>query len=163
MILVDGYNVILRHAPWARLGLADARDHLLALLARTRWPLPDPTVVAVFDAPESSDSQALDVGRIRVRFAAPSADAFIQETIRASDAPERLAVVSDDGEILRTAKSHRVRRYPTAWLFRAAPSGRPGPHAEPPTDDRPLPPGAAERITRELADRWLKRPPSKNR
>jgi predicted RNA-binding protein with PIN domain len=155
-ILVDGYNVIKRHGAWDRLPLAEGRRRLVQLLADVRWPVPRPRIIIVFDGPEAG--QGSGGGGVQVRFAAPSADADIQDAIRTSRSPQRLIVISDDGEILRTAKSHGVTRYPGRWLFarRAATTTR-HPHDAPDTID--LPAATARRITDELAARWLKPSP----
>ena len=160
-VLIDGYNVIRRHAAWDRLPLREARRRLLELLARTRWPVPTSSVVVVFDGPGSDMSSLQDTTPpLRVQFAAPSADACIQEAIRLSASPHRLLVLSDDGEILRTAKSHGAQRRSAQWLFQRSSQRTEGATART-RDEEPdkasLPPGAAKRITEELATRWLKR------
>ena len=151
-ILVDGYNVIKRYGAWDRLPLGEARRRLVQLLTGTRWPVPRHRIIVVFDGPEAG--QGGGSGDLQVCFAAPSADAYIQHAIRTSRTPQRLIVISDDGEILRTAKSHGTTRYPGRWLFVRNPSMSRHPHDAPEKTD--LSAATARRITDELAARWLK-------
>jgi predicted RNA-binding protein with PIN domain len=159
-IFIDGYNVAKRPAAWRDLPLLELRERLLQLVQRIRWPVPVHRIVIVFDGGEPGLPSRAVHGHIDVRFAAPSADAYIQEAIRASRTPQRLLIVSDDQEILRTARSHGAQRHSAKWLLDRAdaapkPSGRP--HETP---DKPsLPARTARRITEELEQRWL-RPPS---
>jgi hypothetical protein len=154
-VYIDAYNVILRHAPWRRLSLAARRAQLAALAAMARWPAPVERVVLVFDGPDAGGpGRAHRHGGVEMRFASPSADAYLQETIRASVHPERLLLITDDAEILRTARSHGVRFHSAAWLLgRAAPAHS---TSEPAAGRAELPAAAARRITEELAKRWLK-------
>lgn len=112
--LIDGYNVIKRHPAWKRAGAAEGRARLIRHLGILRWPVPVTRTVIVFDGP--SESLQRITATLQVRFAAPSADAWIQDTIRASRSPSRLLLVSDDRDILTTAKSHGTLCYPTTWL-----------------------------------------------
>ncbi len=152
-ILIDGYNVIKRHPNWRHLPLQEARRRLLGHLASVRWPVPSPMIVAVFDT-QGDDAGHAPQPNLRVQFASPSADAYIQDAIRRSPAPQHLLLISDDGEILRTAKSHGARRYPVSWLFAAPkpPAGSSSAEAK-----GALPASEARRITEELAKRWLRR------
>ena len=154
-VLIDGYNVIKRHAAWERLSLHEARTRLVALLGQTRWPVPVSRVMIIFDSPDPDGTSLQISNSLFVRFAAPCADAEIQHLIRTSSSPLRVIVMSDDGEILRTAKSYRTLRYPTKWLFEHGSTTR----RQPPESDK-VPPSAeaARRITEELAKRWLRRP-----
>ena len=152
-VFIDGYNVIMRHVPWRRLPLREGRRHLEELAARLRWPVPAARVVVVFDGREAGPGLvAPRAGVVQVCFASPSADAYIQQAIRTSPHPERLLVISDDREILRTAKHHGVRCQAGRWLLeRGLPS-----RSAAPSGDRPaLPAAAARRITDELSRRWL--------
>ena len=153
-VLIDGYNVIKRHGPWRQLSLEHARQQLLGLLGCTPWPLPISSVLVVFDGAGEGTSAPKSTSRIRVRFAAPSADSYILDQIRSSASPRHLAVISDDTEILRAAKSHGVVRWTATWLFeRHQRPVRPPPHdIEPKTT---LPASVARRITEELERRWL--------
>ncbi len=153
-VLVDGYNVIKRHPSWERLPLREARQHLIELLTHTRWPVPAPCVLVVFDTRGPSEAYQ-PTAHLRVHFAAPSADAYIQEAIRNSPSASCLLVISNDGEILRTAKSHGARRYPTQWLFAHQPARTHRPDADGEADARALPARSARHITEELAKRWL--------
>lgn len=160
-VLVDGYNVIHQHPAWRRLPLQAARRQLILWLNGARWPVPVGRILVIFDSPDGQPGAG--AGAVRVQFAAPSADAELQAQIRASRTPGRLLVVSDDLEILRTAKSHGAVRHSCRWLLSrpqasepnsAARRGREGAGRR---DDRgPLPAASARRITEELAKRWLK-------
>ncbi len=134
--------------------MAQARRQLVLRLTAFRWPVPVTSVVVVFDARGMEPSGTAD-GLIRIRFAAPSADAYIQDAIRTSRAPSRLLVVSDDREILQTAQSHGAKRHPSRWLLlpptSSSPRGR-----EAADSRRTLPAANARRITEELARKWLK-------
>jgi predicted RNA-binding protein with PIN domain len=153
-VLIDGYNVIKRHADWERLTLREARRRLIELTGRTRWPIPVSCVIVVFDGQVSDAPVTLwSTKNLHVHFATPSADAHIQEIIRTSSSPSCLLVISDDGEILRTAKSYGVQRFPTLWLFQRR---RPTPRTHDAEPDRTfLSAITARRITEELAKRWL--------
>jgi len=163
LVLVDGYNVIKRQPAWNRLRLEAARTQLVALLARARWPVPVQQVVAVFDAAARADVGPVHPapepsGAIEMRFTSPSADAYIQQAIRTSSSPHRVLIISDDQEIVRTARSHKVISHSTRWLLQrlgpAARSAQGAPRREE-ASEKPLP-AAARRITEELAKRWLK-------
>ena len=156
-ILVDGYNLAHQHPEWRRLRPEQAREQVLQLLRQTRWPFPSARITVVFDAksPEAG-LPASARGGIQVRFAA-SADAEIQEAIRDSASPGRMAVVSDDGEILRTAKSHGARCFSCAWVIQhsvTAPSTK-GSRPHDRNDKSSLPASQARSITEELERRWL--------
>ena len=154
--LVDGYNAIKRRPEWRRLTPTDGREHLLRRLETIRWPVPVRRTVVIFDGP--SDEAARGIGsNLDIRFAR-SADACIQEAIRSSASPSRLLIVSNDREILATAKSHGAHSYSIDWLFdhsgQAAPRQQ-ARHAAP--EKSSLPAADARRITEELAKRWLDR------
>ena len=159
-VLIDGYNVIKRHVDWEGLALQEGRERLIGLLHQTRWPLPVSRVLVVFDAkdvsgPTVGPRSCGDAQIIQVRFAAPSADAYIQQVIRTNQRPARLLVVSDDGEILRTAKCHGTLRYSSQWFFQRtlAPSRTRHPQAE--AVQTEIPAAMARQITEELSRRWL--------
>lgn len=163
-ILVDGYNVIKRHAPWSRLVLEDGRRRLIGLLQHARWPVPVTRIIVVFDTHDAEAGCHRMNDHVEVRFASPSADAYLQDAIRALRAPARLLVISDDREILSTAKSHHAHWRHTSWLFEHAGSGAKSskPARDPkrssrhePEDDHPSA-GIARSITEEMAKRWLR-------
>jgi predicted RNA-binding protein with PIN domain len=176
-VLIDGYNVIMRQTAWTRLSMADARRRLVSLVARARWPMPIQRVLVIFDAQEDATSAGGRVTRaapppftrhpgapdgIAVRFATPSADEEILHRIRTSAVPDRLLVISDDGQLIRTAKSYGVRRCSVAWLLARSQPARPPPAAQAPwpqPDDgrAALPAATARQITEELSARWLRR------
>jgi hypothetical protein len=155
-VLVDGYNALHRHPSWGRLPLAEGRARLLALLERAAWPVPHPAVIVVFDSRDPDPLPARH-GRLTVRFASPSADAQIQDFIRSAPDPRRVLVVSGDGEILRTAKSHGAAIFPMDRLF--IPPGAPRRGRAAGADKPSLSAREARAITDELARRWLTKPP----
>jgi predicted RNA-binding protein with PIN domain len=146
--LIDGYNVIMQHDAWSRLPLATARQRLVMAVARVPWPEPVARVDVVFDGPASDGPLPSGQPGISITFATPEADTLIQAKIR--HAAGRLVVISDDREIVGTAKSHGVRCYAVAWLLErlapAQPRGGP-PVGGPSETDR-------RRITDELTRRW---------
>lgn len=158
-VLVDGYNVIKRHGPWHSLPLDIGRTRLAALIERIRWPFPAARVILVFDSRTAEPTIGPHrTGSVQIQFASPSADAYIQDMIRSARDPARLLVVTDDGDILRTAKSHGIASRSGVWLLSRAqlhPDARGG---EAPSGRAGLPAADARRITEELARRWLKNP-----
>ena len=159
--LIDGYNVIKRTRVFDRLSLEASRKQLIALLTRVRWPTGVNQVIVVFDAPETS---RLSPGaHLHVQYAHPSADAFIRERIQTAAGRSRFIVVSDDKEILHTAKIHGSLCFSTAWLMQhmgagkaARPGGgRSGADVDKP-EDRPLSAPREREITEELRKRWVK-------
>ena len=156
-ILIDGYNVIKRHAPWHALPLEAGRARLAALAGRIRWPFPAARVILVFDSRDPEPGAAgHGAGAVRIQFASPSADAYIQDAIRSARDPARVLVVTDDGDILRTAKSHGAASRSGAWLLERAEPRAGGRSGEATTRRPGLPAAEARRITDELAKRWLK-------
>src|SRR6185295_12880265 len=139
-ILVDGYNLAHRRTQGRRLPPEQAREQVLALLRQTRWPFPGARLVVVFDGALPETGLPSSGGGLQVRFAA-SADAEIQAAIRDSGSPDRLAVVTDDGEIIRTAKSHRVRVFSCAWVVdhSTAPRATKGSASHDPSNKSSLP------------------------
>ena len=156
-VLIDGYNAIKRHAAWAKLPLSEGRRRLIELVQHARWPVPIASVTIVFDGHASEFPSQRTVGLLRVRFATPTADTDIMQTIRTSHSPDHLLVISNDGEILRTAKSHGVLRYAVEWLVEArVRAARPGQRIHDGHVEKPTPPAkTAREITEELAKRWL--------
>ncbi len=152
-ILIDGYNVIKRHEPWRRLTPQDGRTRLLALVSGIRWSIPVLRTVVVFDGLKGTGAAVHSTGAVEVRFASPSADAWVQHTIRTSTHPDRLIIITDDGDILRTAKSHGARCHSSLWLL--ALGLKPRERTEPTEAHSVLPAAEARRITEELAKRWL--------
>ena len=154
-VYIDGYNILLRHAPWRGLPLHAGRDRLRAFLEGLRWPVPVGRIVLVFDGRDAADGPPRRAGKVEIQFA-PSADAALQEALRTHPHPDRLLIVTDDREILRTARSHGAHCHASQWLLAL---GRRRTPASGAGDARPdLPAGEARRITDELAKRWLKPP-----
>ena len=152
--LVDGYNVIKRHPAWTRLPPAEGRQRLKEHLLAVRWPIPVVDMVAVFDAPSTSMQRVAST--LRICFAAPSADRWLQDAVRTNRTPERLLVISDDREILTTAKQHGARCHSTIWLLdRRRTTPAPRPHGGRISPAKNLSAGEARNITEELERRWL--------
>ena len=154
--LIDGYNVIKRTPVFDRLSLEASRKQLIALLPQVRWPTVVSQVIVVFDAPESS--RLSPRAHLHVQYAHPSADAFIREKIQTAAGRSRFIVVSDDREILHTAKIHGSLCFSTAWLMQHAAGkrgGRSGADVDRP-EDRPLSAPREREITEELRKRWIK-------
>jgi predicted RNA-binding protein with PIN domain len=109
LILIDGYNLILR-TPALRPGkdrtLAQARDKLLNLLS---WAIGtgDARFIVVFDGAEGGDSEESQA-RVEVRFSRPpkKADDLIRDLVEQQvERVERLTVVTSDLEIARHARA----------------------------------------------------------
>ena len=114
-VIVDGYNVTKRHRDWSHLSLQQARQRLVVALTQAGWPVAVSEVEVIFDGATHGSGTARH-NHVRVRFAR-DADAEICRTIRLSRVPERLVVISDDREILGTAKVYGTKRYSTVWLL----------------------------------------------
>ena len=102
--LIDGYNLLfavgLANRSLPPKGLARARTRLLDWLADAVTGREVVTRV-VFDAQKATAaSTTFDHRGVRVQFAVGrTADEFIEELIRAEPRPDRLAVVSNDGQV----------------------------------------------------------------
>lgn len=108
LIIVDGYNLILR-SPALRPGpertLREARDKLLNLLS---WTIgPEARFLVVFDGAEVSGTPSRE-GLIEVRYSKPprKADDDIRDLVEDQvDRVERLTVVTSDLEVARHARA----------------------------------------------------------
>ncbi len=150
--LIDGYNVIKQHPVWSQLPLHEARQQLVVVVQRTRWPVPVARVEVVFDSANQHPSRTQHVAHIQVSFASPSADDAIQHVIRTSDRPQRLVVVSNDRAIVDTAKSHGAIQHSVAWLIaRSAPKSPVTP--EPPQAPKGLTNSDIRQINAEQSSR----------
>lgn len=146
-ILVDGYNVLQgRHAEADRAALA----HGARLF---RFPRPVRQIVIVFDAAHGETPVRTGgcQGRVVVLFAAPDADSYLQERLRACPAPSSLLVVSDDRAIRDTARACGVPRMAAGRFWEAA--RVPPPRRPSASDPDRLSPDVAHRITDELRRR----------
>ena len=156
-VLIDGYNVIKRTRDFDSLPLETARNRLIALLPLVRWPTTVSQIIVVFDAPESS--RLSPSSKLAIQYAYPSADAFIRNRIQTGDERTRFIVVSDDREILHTAKVNGAVCYSTAWLMRQRAPGKQGSSPKRGDsgehDDRPLSGPREREITEELRKRWV--------
>lgn len=114
-ILIDAYNVIYadpKLGPLVRRDAERARAEFLALVA-ARLPPDGSLGVVVFDAMRDPRPPA-ETGRtgrqrthgLQVVYARESADAWIQDRIRAHPDPGRLTIVTSDKAILDTARAH---------------------------------------------------------
>ncbi len=152
-MLVDGYNVLGRHAAWRRHAPAQARRHLLDALADARWPVPVGAVHVIFDGPCNETPVSSPV--LRVQFASPSADAAIGARLRAARASQRLLLVTDDSELVSLARAHGVTRQSCAWLLGRLEAAQAKPAA--PSANPALSAAVRRRITEDLARQWLGR------
>ena len=109
LIVIDGYNVILR-APELKPGpdrtLRDSRQKLLNLLS---WALGDVNArfIVVFDGADGGGRDG-GVGRVAVRFSRPpeKADDLIRRIVEEQmDRVDRLTVVTSDIEVARHARA----------------------------------------------------------
>ncbi len=155
--IVDGYNVIMQHPQWRAIPVNQARRQLIAGLQRLRWPMLVETVEVVFDGSPGYPGEWLGGQGVRASFAG-DADASIRRMIQESEAPERLIVVSDDREIVDTAKSHGSRGHGVRWLFERLASEAKAAQADRPSPG-PLTPTQISAINAELRRRW-KLPPA---
>lgn len=159
--VVDGYNVTQRSAQWRRLPIATARRQLSAYLQHFRWPVPIKETILVFDAGQSQDLWPVQqiTEHFWVRFASPSADAYIQQLIRTSSKPQFLLIVTDDGEILQTARQHGAACLSTQELL-AKHFGKPKPSSQGVSEEKEkhtLSSKDLRTITEELTQRWLRK------
>lgn len=115
LVIVDGYNLILRHPslrPGAGRTLREAREKLVNLLS---WAVGsgDAKFLVVFDGDEDTGRDARgarDSGsdRVEVRFSRPprKADDLIRELVEEKiERVERLTVVTSDLEVARHARA----------------------------------------------------------
>jgi hypothetical protein len=123
-LLIDGYNLMYAAGILGSgLGpgtLERRRLALLNFLAEALEPEELPQTTVVFDARDApwGLKQSVRHRGILVRFATKyaSADALIEELIRAASAPRRLVVVSADHEIQRAARRRRAKAVDSeAW------------------------------------------------
>lgn len=156
-VLIDGYNVLLQHAaPRSSAELEQLRGQFVQALQGLRWPMPVVRVTVVFDSREPHSEGLASGDRVRVQFAHPSADAWIQDALRHELPPHTALVISDDREILSTARDLGARCESTAWL-RARLTARlaPGKAARAAGDgDKSLPAATARQLRDELLKRW---------
>ncbi len=116
-LLIDGYNVLHIVGIIGRGvgpgGLHRSRLAMLNFLAESLEPVEVRQTTVVFDARAAPPGlpRVIDHRGITVRFAArhDSADALIDELIRADSAPRRLTVVSSDHRIQRAARRRQAR------------------------------------------------------
>ncbi|MBN1395126.1 MAG: NYN domain-containing protein [Pirellulales bacterium] len=116
-LLIDGYNLLYASGIMGRGigpgGLERSRLALLNFLAASIEPDQLTRTTIVFDAADAPRGlpRAVRHRGITVRFAAQhdSADALIEELIRAESAPRRLTVVSGDNRIRRAARTRRAK------------------------------------------------------
>jgi predicted RNA-binding protein with PIN domain len=137
-VLIDGYNLLnaanipshgygIGHLERSRLGL-------LHFLVESLDPAELAQTVVVFDAREPPPGlpRAIQFHGLSVRFAVKyeSADALIEELIRADFTPKQLTVVSSDHRIQRAARRRKARAVDSeAWyaevMRRQSQQGRP--------------------------------------
>ena len=147
-VLVDGYNVLQgRHTESDRAALvASARTF------RSAHPINQ--IIVVFDgvAGETAVHAGGRSGKVRVLYAAPDADTYLQEHMRRCRQPAALVVVSDDRAVRDTARACGVPRMTVSQFLGAlgAPEAARSPGL---VSDRPSA-EAAQRITDEQRRRF---------
>ncbi|MBN1793816.1 MAG: NYN domain-containing protein [Candidatus Omnitrophica bacterium] len=106
-VLIDGYNVIKGRDDIFTGTLQDNRRFLRSLVMRARFAKPVRGIYIVYDgSPDVCQPNGDRVSAMpREVFATESADSYIRDRIRSSPAPEKFIIVSDDREIMSTAKS----------------------------------------------------------
>jgi predicted RNA-binding protein with PIN domain len=159
-LLIDGYNLMYAagilgggSGPGA---LERRRLALLNFLAESLDPEELPQTTVVFDArePPWGLKQSVRHRGILVRFATKyeSADALIEELIRAASAPRRLVVVSSDHEIQRAARRRRASAVDSeAWYAELVQRRRQRQQTVPEPPDRPPVP-----LLEEDVNYWLR-------
>jgi predicted RNA-binding protein with PIN domain len=128
LIIVDGYNLILRTPalrPGADRTLAQSRDKLENLLSWTMGP--EARFLVIYDGAEGMGAGGMH-GRIETRFAKPpqKADDVIRVVVEEQvDRVDRLTVVTSDLEVARHARAMGAD-IALADLFLASALGAPG-------------------------------------
>jgi predicted RNA-binding protein with PIN domain len=159
-LLIDGYNLMYAAGILGSgLGpgtLERRRLALLNFLAESLDPKELPQTTVVFDAREApwGLKQSVQHRGIAVRFATKyeSADALIEELIRAASAPRRLVVVSADHEIQRAARRRRAKAVDSeAWYEELLRRRRERTRAAPELPDQPPAP-----LLQEDVHYWLR-------
>ncbi|MCE5267123.1 MAG: NYN domain-containing protein [Planctomycetaceae bacterium] len=159
-ILIDGYNLlhatgIAGHGSGPG-GLERSRLALLNFLAHSLDPADVPHTTVVFDAHDAPAGLPKTVQHrgITVRFAIgyETADALIEELIRAASAPRRLVVVSGDREVQRAATRRRAKAVDSeAWFMELLRARQHRRDAEAETPARPAVP-----LLQEDVEYWVR-------
>ena len=159
LIVVDGYNVILR-APALRPGegrtLREARDKLVNLLS---WVVGGETTryLVIFDGTDAG-ARVSGGGRVDVRYSRPpeKADDLIRSIVEDQiERVERLTVVTSDLEVARHARAAGAD-VALADLFLASVLGTSGAGAEAGVDVKP--PALSKKEVEEWAEIFRSRP-----
>lgn len=114
-ILLDGYNIIFKKPLWRNLSAEAARLKLQTVADSARYPVAIHSIIIVYDAPESS--RIAISPRCTVYYAAPSADSYIQQFIRNNANSMTISLITNDRELIGTAKSHAVQCYSVKWFL----------------------------------------------
>lgn len=155
-ILIDGYNVTKQHPRWRALSPSRARQQLTAAIQHAKWPVPVARVELVFDGDSTVTPAGRRAGPVGEVFGVPSADAMIASRVRNCLSPDRVIVVTNDREIVRSARAAGARVESAAWLLArfgagAVSGSRPAVRTDQST---PLTPRQQQQINDELARRW---------
>ncbi len=158
--LIDGYNLAHGSGILARnIGpgtLQRARDALVGFLKASLSDTERAATTVVFDAqatpPDLPSEQVCDGLRVVYAVGYETADALLEELIRADSAPRRLVVVSSDHQIQRAAKRRRATAVDSdAWFADLQRRRRERPRHRSDTHEKPsLPEVEAE------TEYWLK-------
>jgi predicted RNA-binding protein with PIN domain len=154
-LVIDGYNLL--HAVGMmgpNLGHGELEKSRLALvrfLAESLEPGELAQTTVVFDSVHAPPGlpPVLSTRGLTVRFAVgyESADALIEELIRAEPAPRRLEVVSSDHRIQRAARRRKAAAVASEeWYEAAVARRRSRPRAAPPVPARPEVPLVEEEV-----------------
>ena len=155
-ILIDGYNVIKRNRALSQLALEPGRRQLVAQASLIKWPVPVGSIIIVFDAKECEQTRHQVSEKVIVLFV-PDADREIQREIRAQHPGQHYLLVSEDSELISTAKSHGVPCRDVSWFFgRAVPQRAALKKISQAAKAGNLSDVAARKITEELSNYWLK-------
>jgi predicted RNA-binding protein with PIN domain len=116
-LLIDGYNLLFaigvrQERLAAPGGLQRARRGLLGMLAASLPPEVAARTTVVFDAaaapPGLPDREVVRGLSVRYAVGYESADALLEELIRADSAPKRLTVVSSDHRVQQAARRRKA-------------------------------------------------------
>lgn len=164
LIIVDGYNLILRSPhlkPGPERTLREAREKLLNLLS---WTVGagDARFIVVFDGEQGGSSEPhRGGGRVEVRWSKPpaKADDVIRTLVEErSESDDRLTVVTSDLEVARHARAMGAD-VALADLFVASILGPERAGAGEPAEK---PAGLSKRELEEWAELFRNRPPDEN-
>ena len=155
-ILLDGYNIIKRNQSWSDQPLEAARKLLINRAAQMKWPVPVDTIKIVFDAKASEHTRHHPFEKVVACFVS-DADREIQREIRAKHPRQPYLLISDDAELISTAKAHGVAIHAVSWFMNVAPLSKGNKHKQPDEGAGKVSTTAARKIPEEMGNYWLRR------